>query len=275
MKSRKKDFANGPVNFFIRIVLNGLVIYFAFLVNISYSETVEEKGLRIATAMERRDDGWIGQTADVEMLVNQQKDPVYKFHARWLEKPEDGDKGVLIYKYPSDMRGVISLAHLHRFMTNDMWIFIPRNKRVKRFSSQKKNSSFLGSQFTNEDLNRGEVEKYSYRWIRDEDCEGLLCSVVDRFPEESNSGYTKQRIWIDQKEQRVMKMEFYNLKNFHIKTLYFKEFKQYLKYFWRESKRIMVNEKTDASTIFLFKNWKLKVELNENDFVPTRLKKLR
>ncbi len=263
------------MNFCIQIILNGLVIYFAFLTNISHAETAQEKGLKIATAMERRDDGWIGQTADVEMVVGKQKEPVYKFHIRLLEKPDDGDKGIIVYNFPPDFRGVVSLAHIHRFVPNDMWIFIPRNKRVKRFSSQKKNSSFLGSEFTSEDLNRGEVEKYTYQWIRDEEYEGLPCSVIDRFPVEDNSGYIKQRMWIDQREHRVLKMEFYNLENFHIKTLYFKEYKKYLNYFWREGKRIMVNEKTGASTTFFLKNWELKVELNENDFTPTRLKKLR
>lgn len=275
MRSGKKDSPYRQMSFFTRIVLNGLVGYFVTLANISHAETVEEKGLRIATAMELRDDGWVGLTADVEMVFGEQKEPNYKFHIRLFEKPNDGYKGLIIYDYPSDMRGVISMVHLHRYTPNDMWIFIPSNKRVKRFSSQKKNSSFLGSPFTSEDLNRGEVEKYTYHWIRDEDYEGLPCSVIDRLPVEENSGYIKQRLWIDQTEHRVLKMKFYNLQDVHIKTQYFKDYKKYLDHFWREGSRTMVNEKTKASATFFFKNWKLKVELNENDFLPTRLKKLR
>jgi len=255
--------------------LNGLIISFFLLSSVSYGETLEEKGLRIATAMEQRDDGWIGLTADAEMVFGEKKEADYKFHFRLFEKPDDGYKGMIIYYYPSDMKGVISMVHLHRYTPNDMWIFIPSNKRVKRFSSQKKNSSFLGSPFTSEDLNRGEIEKYTYRWVRDEEYERLPCSVIDRFPVEENSGYIKQRLWIDQIEQRILKMEFYNLKDVHIKTQYFKGYKKYLDYFWREDSRTMVDEKTGAHATLFIKNWELKVKLNENDFLPTRLKKLR
>jgi outer membrane lipoprotein-sorting protein len=257
------------------IILNGLIFCFTFISSVSYGETLEEKGLRIMTAMEQRDDGWVGLTADVEMVFGGKKEADYKFHIRLFEKPDDGYKGMIIYSYPSDMKGVISMVHLHRYTPSDMWIFIPSNKRVKRFSSQKKNSSFLGSPFTSEDLNRGEIERYTYRWVRNETYEGLPCSVVDRFPVEDNSGYKNERFWIEQREYRILKIEYYNMKDVHIKTQYFNDYKKYLDYFWREGSRTMVNEKTGARTTLFIKNWKLNLKLNENDFLPTRLKKLR
>ena len=260
-----------------RFILKWLVFLIVIIPTAANGETAGEKGLKIATAMERRDDGWIGQTADVEFNIKNEKKQgmIYEFRSRWFEVPDDGDKAIIIYDFPADMRGIVSLAHLHRFVPNDMWIFVPSNRRVKRFSSQKKNSSFLGSEFTSEDLNRGEVEKYTYRWVKDEEYEELPCSVIDRFPVEENSGYIKQRLWIDQNEHRILKMEFYNLRDDHIKTLYLKDYQKYLDYFWREGKRIMVNEKSGKSTTALLKNWKLKVELNENDFTPSRIRKLR
>lgn len=260
-----------------RFILIWLIFFIAIIPNVANGETTQEKGFKIATAMERRDDGWVGQTAEVEFVINAEKrrGAIYKFRTQWIEVPDDGDKGIIIYDFPADMRGVVSLAHLHKFVPNDMWIFIPRNRRVKRFSSQKKNSSFLGSEFTSEDLNRGEVEKYTYDWVKDEEYEELPCSVIDRFPVEANSGYIKQRLWIDQKEHRVLKMEYYNLKDDHIKTLYFKDYQKHLDYFWRESERTMVNEKTGQSTTGHFRNWKLKVELNKNDFTSNRIRQLR
>jgi len=257
------------------LILNGLIFCFTFISNVSYGETLEEKGLRIMTAMEQRDDGWVGLTADVEMVFGEKEEANYKFHIRLFERPEDGYKGVIVYNFPSDMKGVVSMVHLHRYTPSDMWIFLPKQKRVKRFSSQKKNSSFLGSPFTSEDLNRGEIERYTYRWVRNETYEGLPCSVVDRFPVEDNSGYKNERFWIDQVEYRNLKIEYYNMEDVHIKTQRFKDYKKYLDYFWREGKRTMVNEITKESATFLFKNWKLKIKLSESDFVPSRLRKLR
>ena len=70
-------------------------------------------------------------------------------------------------------------------------------------------------------------------------------------------------------------MEYYNLKDDHIKTLYFKDYQKHLDYFWRESERTMVNEKTGHSTTGHFRNWKLKVKLNKNDFTSNRIRQLR
>jgi hypothetical protein len=42
------------------------------------------------------------------------------------------------------------------------------NKRVKRISSGNKSGPFVGSEFAYEDLVSQEVDKYEYRWLRDE-----------------------------------------------------------------------------------------------------------
>jgi hypothetical protein len=55
-------------------------------------------------------------------------------------------------------------------------------KRVKRISSGNRSGPFLGSEFAYEDLVAPEVDKYEYRWIRDERCGNHSCAVVERTP---------------------------------------------------------------------------------------------
>jgi hypothetical protein len=56
----------------------------------------------------------------------------------------------------------------------------------------------MGSEFAYEDVTSQEVEKYSYKWIRDEDHDGEKCFVFERYPVYKNSGYTPQVVWLDQ-----------------------------------------------------------------------------
>ena len=77
----------------------------------------------------------------------------------------------------------------------------------------------MGSEFSYEDMTSQEIEKYTYRWLRDEACGELTCWVTERAPVGKNSGYTRQVSWVDQAEYRVWKMEYYDRKNAHLKTL--------------------------------------------------------
>jgi len=68
----------------------------------------------------------------------------------------------------------------------------------------------MGSEFSYEDISSQEVEKYTYQWIRDEEYEGQQCFVVNFYPvDKKNSGYTRQLNWIDKKEYRPLKTEFF------------------------------------------------------------------
>ena len=51
---------------------------------------------------------------------------------------------------------------------DDQWLFLPAIKRVKRISSRNKSGSFMGSEFSYEDLGSTEVEKYTHKFLGDE-----------------------------------------------------------------------------------------------------------
>ena len=43
--------------------------------------------------------------------------------------------------------------------------------------------------------------------------EGMECFVFERYPAYKNSGYTRQVVWLDKKEYRMLKIDFYDRKN--------------------------------------------------------------
>ena len=74
--------------------------------------------------------------------------------------------------------------------------------------------------FAFEDLGSQEVEKYTYKYLRDEACGEWKCYVVERYPEYEYSGYTRQVGWIDKAEYRAVKIEFYDRKDALLKNTY-------------------------------------------------------
>ena len=65
-----------------------------------------------------------------------------------------------------------------------------------------------------------EIEKYTYKYLREEGCgSGWKCHVIERKPAYKYSGYTRQTVWIDTKEYRPVKVEFFDRKGSKLKTL--------------------------------------------------------
>jgi outer membrane lipoprotein-sorting protein len=193
-----------------------------------------------------------------------------------LEVESDGDKNLTIFDNPRDVKGTAFLTYSHKVRDDDQWLYLPALKRVKRISSRNKSGSFMGSEFAYEDYASQEVEKYTYKWIRDEVYEGQESFVVERYPvDKKNSGYTRQVTWIDKKDYRTLKVEYFDRKNSHLKTLTIKGYKKYLDKYWRADELNMVNHQNGKSTRLEFSNYKFKIGLKDSDFNKNSLKRAR
>lgn len=127
-----------------------------------------------------------------------------------------------------------------------------------------------GSVFTRE------VEKYTYKWVRDETLNDQECFVVEFYPvDKKNSGYTRQVTWIDKTEYRVWKVEYYDRKNSHLKTLTIEGYQKYLDKYWRADEMNMVNHQNGKSTGLQFSDYKFGVGLKDRDFNKNALKRAR
>ena len=133
----------------------------------------------------------------------------------------------------------------------------------------------MGSEFAYEDLASQEVEKYTYKYLRDEALDGQDCFVIERYPVDPNSGYTRQVVWIDKAEYRPMKIEFFDRKNSPLKTLTFQGYQQYLEKYWRADEMFMVNHQTGKSTLLTWKSYKFRNGLSDRDFNRNSLKRAK
>ncbi len=243
-----------------------------------YAQTPEEKGLAIAIEADKRDNGWSDQTSNIEMiLLNRQGDSSKRtIRSKALEVQGDGDKSLTIFDTPRDIKGTAFLTFSHIQGADDQWLYLPALKRVKRISSRNKSGPFMGSEFAYEDMSSQEVEKYTYKYLRDEPCgDGLTCFVSERYPIDKYSGYTKQVIWLDTEEYRPIKIDFYDRKDSLLKTLTLTEYQQYLGQYWRPHKLEMVNHQTGKKSIVNNSNYQFKTGLTDSDFNKSKLKRLR
>jgi hypothetical protein len=237
----------------------------------------QAKGLAIAKEAKLRDFGWGDATADMEMILkNKQGDTsVRKIRIKSLEMTGDGDKSLTVFDHPRDVKGTAFLSYSHAVTPDEQWLYLPALKRVKRISSANKSGPFMGSEFAFEDLSSFEVEKYDYRFLKEETVNGLDSYLVKYVPNYKNSGYQYQLVWLDKKELRAHKIEFYDRKGELLKTLTSSHYQRYLDTYWRPDLMTMVNHQTGKSTELKWHNFQFKVGLNEHEFSKSGLKRTR
>lgn len=241
------------------------------------AETPAEKGLAIATESDRRDLGFGDSSATLTMILRnrQGEEATRRLRSRTLEVADDGDKSLIIFDEPRDVEGTALLTWSYKTGSDDQWLYLPALKRVKRISSNNKSGPFMGSEFAYEDLSSQEVEKYSYKYLRDEVYQGQDVFVFERYPVDKNSGYTRQVVWMDRAEYRPLKIEYYDRKQSLLKTLTLTEYEQYLDKHWRAQRMDMVNHQTGKSTTLLFTDFRFQNGYGDRDFDQNGLRTAR
>ena len=240
-------------------------------------QTPEEKGLQIATEADARDAGWGDMSAELKMVLRNRNgdERTRRMSTRALEVSDDGDKTLVVFNEPRDVKGTAFLSFSHKEGDDDQWLYLPALKRVKRITSRNKSGPFMASEFAYEDISSQEVEKYTYKWLRDEELDGVDCYVVERYPVDKQSGYTRQVAWIDKAEYRPWKIDFYDRKESLLKTLTYSDYKQYLDKFWRASVMEMTSHQTQKGTRLEWVGYAFGVGLDERDFDKNSLKRAR
>ncbi|WP_018693961.1 outer membrane lipoprotein-sorting protein [Algicola sagamiensis] len=236
-----------------------------------------DKGKSIAIERKNRDQGWGDSIAEMSMILHNAQGQQSKrlMQLKTLEVKDDGDKGLTIFDQPRDVKGTAFLNFSHAMRPDEQWLYLPALKRVKRISSRNKSGPFMGSEFAYEDLSSFEIEKYTYQYLKDEVVNGQACFVVEQKPTDKYSGYTRLVAWVDQKEYRPQKIEYYDRKGALLKTLTFQKYQQYLDQYWRADLLLMQNHITKKRTELITHSLKFKTGLSEKDFNKATLKRAR
>ncbi|MCF8473813.1 MAG: outer membrane lipoprotein-sorting protein [Emcibacter sp.] len=258
-----------------KILFVSLLVFGQFVGTMAFSETPEEKGLSIAVEADKRDEGFENTVATLQMTLSNRQGAqsirILKIKTFEMTGSDVGDKSLVIFDSPRDVMGTAFLTHSKILEPDDQWIYLPALGRIKRISSSNKSGSFMGSEFSYEDMSSREVGKYKYKWLRDEPCGDLTCFVVESYPQYEKSGYTKLIAWIDTKEYRTWKTEFYNRRGDLFKVLKFSDYNLYLNKYWRAGNLFMDNVVTGKTTELIWSRFDFKTDLQENDFSKSRL----
>ena len=113
-------------------------------------------------------------------------------------KSMDGNKKQIIWFLdPKDDKGVAFLKIEHDDKDDEMRMWLPAFKKVRRISSKKKGDSFMGSDLSYEDMSNRDMSENEYVRLDDETVNEIECYVLEIMPKkEAKSTYSKHISWI-------------------------------------------------------------------------------
>jgi len=236
-----------------------------------------ERGRAVADEVDRRDNGFGDWRANLRMVLRNRhgEESVREMSIRTLEVDGDGDKSLVVFDRPRDVEGTALLSFTHKQESDDQWLYLPALKRVKRIASDNKAGPFMGSEFAYEDIASQEVEKYTYRFLREDELEGEASLVVERVPVDPKSGYSRQVVWYDAVEYRPLRVEYFDRKGDALKTLTFSGYERFAGRYWKAARMEMENHQTGKGTTLQWEGYEFGTGMSERDFDQNALKRAR
>lgn len=198
---------------------------------------------------------------------------IRKMQSKTLEI-EGGDKSLMEFLSPADVKGTKFLNYEHAKRDDDQWLYLPALKRVKRISSKNKSGAFMGSEFSYEDISSFNIDKYDYKnnEAKEDILNGKEVYIVERFPNYKYSGYTKQVSYIDKNTFLTLQVDYYDRKKSLLKSAYFTDYKL-INGVYRNGKIEMKNFSNSKSSILKWDEETIKNGLSAKDFHKRVLKK--
>tara|TARA_B100001123_G_C15265613_1_gene1008307 strand:- start:512 stop:1231 length:720 start_codon:yes stop_codon:yes gene_type:complete len=123
-----------------------------------------------------------------------------------MSRSIDGNKKQIIwFLEPKDDRGVAFLKIEHNNKDDEMRMWLPAFKKVRRISSKRKSDAFMGSDLSYEDLTNRDLNEYTYKRLDDELVNSTQCFVLESKPNTSaKSSYSKHISWIDKENLNIL-----------------------------------------------------------------------
>lgn len=239
-----------------------------------------DPGRRVAEAVENRDLGYGDSVAELTMTLRNRagNETTRELEIRLLETPEGGDKSLIRFDFPADIRGTALLTHPQPDAADEQWLYLPANARIKRISSRNKSGAFVSSEFSFEDLADKQIDDFNYAYVREEACDdgsganALRCDVIDRMPVDTHSAYSRQRVWADQQARRVLRIEYFDRRGTLLKTFTAENFQLYSDRHWRPMQVAMHNQQTGNETILSYRSIRFGNGLSDENFHRNTLK---
>lgn len=185
-----------------------------------------------------------------------------------------GNEYSLIYiTAPAKEKGQVFLKR-----EKEMWNWVPNIERMIKIPPSMMMQSWMGSDFTNDDLVRESsiVHDYTHKLLGEEIIDGYNCYKAELIPlDDAPVVWGKVIIWISKEEYYWLKSEYYDEDGLLVNTENLSEVKQMDDRKIPTRMEMIPADEPENKTIIIFRNMKFSVKIDESFFSQQNMKRVR
>ena len=253
-----------------QLVLMAIVIAVPALI---YSQT-EITGLEIIESVYNRETGNDMQSDLTMSLINSRGDRRVRRIKQFIKVFDKMEKKIMFFVSPADVRNTsfMNWSYDEASKEDDQWIYLPALKKVKRISSDGKSDSFMGSDFTYDDLGDRHPSDDTHKILREETVGGEACFIVESIPKDEEYMYSRTVSWVIKDKWIGLKKEYYDEDEELLKTLTVKKYKK-IKGYWTVLDSEMHNVQKDHTTKMELADVELNTGIPDSKFTERMMKR--
>ncbi|HXI20761.1 MAG TPA: outer membrane lipoprotein-sorting protein, partial [Gemmatimonadales bacterium] len=197
----------------------------------------------------------------------------------WTKLQSNGvdNRRVVSYTSPADVAGTATLLVEHAEGDDDIWIYLPALRKVRRLVASNKKESFVGTDFSYGDVIGHRVKDWHYAAAPDEVVDGQPCYVIDATPVSDavrdESGYSRQRHWIRKDNAVTVRTDFWDPSGELLKRATYSQLAlvDSARGRWQAMQMEAENLQTEHRTVVHFDRFRANVGVSDSYFTVRRL----
>jgi len=187
---------------------------------------------------------------------------------------EGKTKNLIRFTNPNDVKNTALLTLEAQDGNDAQWLYLPILRKSKRIASSAKTNTFVGTDFTFEDLRSEPLDIHQYQYVKEEVLETSLCFVIvaSFIPSKpASSGYQKRVLFIRKDIYAPIEIHYYNKDNSLVKKRKDTGFVNIKGNTWRADKTIMENLQEQRRTILAVDKRAISEDLDDMLFTQQEL----
>ena len=162
-----------------------------------------------------------GKSEVIMRIVDKKgKERIKEFTMLRLDIEDGGDQKYYTYfKKPSDVSRLTFMVHKAAESNDKRWIYVPSVDLIKPISADDKNSSFVGSDFSYEDVSGRHWTEDNHTLIGDSTLDGTEVYVIQSVPKKAYKAFARKVSYINKANMLPVKEEYFNKKDKLVKIM--------------------------------------------------------
>ena len=241
----------------LRILLPILLVASSSTVLAVASDTdssVALNGESIMNQVKWREDGE-NRRSQLDITLTEKDGFIRKRAVSYFEKDYGKDRKTYLYvNEPADVKSTAILINSYdeaKDAEDDIWLYIPALRKIKRLAARNKQGRFVGSEFIFADMERLHLKDYEYDFIGEDTINGRKAFKIDAIAASDRTtektGYSRRMIWVDSERFVVLREQYFDPQGVLLKELTTHKV-EHISDYWIATEQTLFNHQSGRKT---------------------------